>query len=420
MTNPDGALRGGSPSDRVGGEASPDILPLGGVTIVDLSQIGAGPYGTSLLGDLGADIIKVEPLSGDSFRHIDAAFAPGESAYFFGVNRSKRSIALDLKSAEGNEVVRRLVSAADVFVIAFRPDAVARMGLDYDTLSQLNERLIYASVTAFGETGPRASQPGMDILAQAISGMMGVTGEVGGGPVKVGVPIADFVGSFFLAFGICAALQLRARTGVGDKISVNLLDGQVATFANYITAWDKTRVPFRPQGGGHPQLVPYQPFLGSDDKYFILAVLNDKFWGKLLPVLDEFGDFRRPEYVTNILRIRNRGALCARLQEIFSTRPADYWLKCLEDAGVPCSPIHRFEDALDDVQIVANESVTYLEHPRHGRYLVPNNPVRFTRARTGPRGYAPGLGEHTDEILGQAGYTPADIRQLRASGIVAG
>ncbi|KXX60440.1 CaiB/BaiF CoA transferase family protein [Rhodococcus sp. LB1] len=406
-------------NDRANGPAGAgDNLPLTGVRVVDLSQVGAGPYGTSLLGDLGADVIKVEPLEGDSFRYVDSAFGEGESAYFFGVNRSKRSIALDLKSEQGYEVLTRLVRDADIFVVAFRPDAVERMGVDYDTLSKLNDRLIYCSITAFGETGPRAHQPGMDILAQAMSGLMGVTGEVGGGPVKVGVPIADFVGSFLLGFGVCAALRLRDRTGHGDKISINLLDGQVATFANYITVYDKTRVPFRPQGGGHPQLVPYQPFLGSDQKYFVLACLSDKFWQKLLPMLDEYGDFRDPKYRTNTGRVEHRGELCERLQTIFGKRPADSWLIDLEAAGVPCGPIHRLEEALEDPQVIANEAVINLTHPTHGSYRAPNNPIRFAHADTGPRGYAPDLGEHTDEVLREIGYSEDDMLALHTNRIV--
>lgn len=400
------------------GQSPQEILPLTGVKVVDLSQIGAGPYGTSMLGDLGADVIKVEPLTGDSFRYVDNAYAQGESAYFFGVNRSKRSMALNLKDPQGYEVLLRLVREADVFVVAFRPDAVERMGIDYETLRQANPRLIYAAVTAFGEDGPRAHQPGMDILAQALSGMMGVTGEVGGGPVKVGVPIADFVGSFFLGFGVCAALRLRDQTGVGDKISVNLLDGQIAAFANYITAYDKTRTKFRPLGGGHPQLVPYQPFLGSDENYFILACLNDHFWSKLLPYLGQFDDFSDPRFATNMNRVAHREELCGRLQDLFSTRPAAFWLEGLEATGVPCSPIHRMEDALEDPQVVHNRSVVELEHPRFGSYKVPNNPIRFQHAATGPRGYAPGLGEHTEEILSEYGLTREQIQELRERGVI--
>jgi crotonobetainyl-CoA:carnitine CoA-transferase CaiB-like acyl-CoA transferase len=410
-------------SHEYGKTAGPDVsgpssLPLAGVRVVDLSQIAAGPYGTSLLGDLGADVIKVEPPEGDSFRDLDDAFGAGQSGYFFGVNRSKRSIALDLKSAGGYAVLTRLIRTADVVVVAFRPGALKRLRIDYDTLRELNPRLVYASITAFGEAGPRADQPGMDILAQALSGMMGMTGEAGRGPVKVGAPIADFIASFLTGYGVCAALLLRERTGVGDKISVSLTDGLLAAFANYLTVYDKLRVSFRRQGGSHPQIVPYQPFLGSDGKYFILACLNDKFWQMLLPMLDEYGDFREDRFLTNIGRIEHRDELCGRLQAIFGQRPAGYWLERLEASGVPCGPINELEDALADPQVLANEAVTHLEHPVHGRYLVPNNPIRFTAAPTGPRGYAPGLGEHTAQILGELGYPAEEVERLFSTGAV--
>ena len=416
-------LEGGSVANPAESEGLTDMpggssLPLAGVRVVDLSQIAAGPYSTSLMGDLGADVIKVEPPEGDSFRDLDDAFGPGQSGYFFGVNRSKRSIALDLKTADGYAVLARLVSTADVVVVAFRPGALKRLRVDYDTLRQLNPRLIYVSITAFGETGPRANQPGMDILAQALSGMMGITGEAGRGPVKVGAPIADFIVSFLAGFGVCAALLLRERTGVGDKISINLVDGLVAAFANYLTVYDKLRVPFRRQGGSHPQIVPYQPFLGSDGKYFILACLNDKFWQILLAMLDEYEDFREDRFLTNVGRIEHRDELCGRLQAIFATRPAGYWLEGLEASGVPCGPINELEDALQDPQVLANEAVTYLEHPVHGRYLVPNNPIRFEAAPVGPRGYAPGLGEHTAQILRGLGYSPEEVERLFTAGAV--
>jgi len=393
-------------------------LPLSGVCVVDLSQVAAGPYATSLLGDFGADVIKVEPPEGDTMRYVDEGFGRGQSGYFFGVNRSKRAMVLDLKATESYEVLTRLVAQADVFVVAFRPEALERMRIDYQSLSAINPRLIYVSITAFGESGPRAHQPGMDILAQALSGMMGVTGEVGGGPVKVGAPVGDFIASFLVGFGVSAALRMRDRTGLGDHISVNLLDGLVSAFANIITPFDVTRKPVVRQGGGHPQLVPYQPFLDSEGKYFILACMNDKFWERLLPILDEYEDFRGERYLTNTDRVNRREELCARLQEILRKRPAEYWLERLEAAGVPCSPIHDLPDMLNDPQVAANQSVTRLEHPVHGSYLIPNNPIRFERTPVGPRGYAPGLGQHTAEILAEVGYSAHDIDRLRAEGTV--
>ncbi|MDH6293306.1 CaiB/BaiF CoA transferase family protein [Rhodococcus opacus] len=406
--------------DGPGGPASDltNLLPLDGVRVVDLTHVAAGPYGTSLLGDFGADVVKVEPPSGDSMRDVDAGFGPHESSYFFGVNRSKRSLVLDLKNKDSRGVLERLVADADVLAVAYRPDALRRMGLDYETLRKINPRLIYVSITAFGEDGPRAHQPGMDILAQALSGLMGVTGEDGRAPVKVGAPVGDFIGSFLFGLGVCAALRLRDKTGVGDHISINLLDGLVSVFANIITPFDTTRKPVRRLGGGHPQLVPYQPFVDSEGKYFILACLNDKFWHNLLPLLDEYGDFRIPEYELNEGRVEQRDKLCADLQKIFVQQRSSDWLAKLEEAGVPCGPIHDLADMLEEPQIIANQSVIHLTHPKHGEYLVPNNPIRFENAPTGPRGYAPGLGEHTREILKESGYSAEEVEDLISNGVV--
>jgi crotonobetainyl-CoA:carnitine CoA-transferase CaiB-like acyl-CoA transferase len=393
-------------------------LPLTGVRIIDLTQVAAGPYGTSLLGDFGADVIKVEPPSGDTMRHVDEGFGVGQSAYFFGVNRSKRCMVLDLKAPAGYDVLKRLLSDADVCVVAMRPEALKRMRLDYETLREINPRLIYVSITAFGEAGPRVHQPGMDILAQAMSGLMGITGEEGRSPVKVGAPIGDFVNSFLLGFGVTAALRLRDRTGRGDHISINLLDGLVSVFANILTPFDRNKKPVKRLGGGHPQLVPYQPFFDVDGKYFVLACMGDKFWQKLLPMLDEFDDFDDARYSTNTGRVEFRDELCDRLQEIFRLRPAAYWLERLETAGVPCGPIHDLEDMLAEPQIIANKSVVELVHPQHGRYIVPNNPIRFEGAATGPRGYAPALGQHTFEVLAEVGYTHEEIDGLRSEGVI--
>ncbi|MDQ0616669.1 CaiB/BaiF CoA transferase family protein [Arthrobacter globiformis] len=407
----------GSADVRVRGTET-SHLPLAGIRIVDLSQIGAGPYGTSMLGDLGADVIKIEPLEGESFRHIDNLFGEGDSAYFYGVNRSKRSLALDLHSEGGRRVLERLLADADVMVVAFRPDAVRRLGIRYEDVAGLNDQLIYCSITAFGEDGPRAHQPGMDILAQGMGGIMGLTGEAGGAPVKVGVPIADFAGSFLLGFAVSAALRGRDLNGVGQKVTINLLDGQVANLANILTHYDRTKIPVRPHGGGHAQLVPYQPFRGSDGRYFIVACLNDRFWQRLGAAVERHDLVADNRFRTNPDRVRNRSELIRMLEKIFATLPASEWLELLDEKGVPCGPIHRLEDVFNDPQVQHNESIIWLEHPEHGSYPVPNLPIRFEQTPGRPRGYAPRLGEHSLEILAEAGFTDEEAVELIRSGDV--
>nr|WP_309100160.1 CoA transferase [Fredinandcohnia onubensis] len=399
--------------------ASTNFLPpLHGIRIVDLSQIGAGPYGTSMLGDMGADVVKVESLEGESFRYIDNLFGKGDSAYFYGVNRSKRSLTLDLKSKEGQEVLQKMVSDADVFVVSFKPETVQRLGIGYEKLSQLNKQLIYCQITAFGETGPRSHQPGMDILGQALGGMMGLTGEKDGPPIKAGVPIADFLVSYLLGFSVTSALRARDLNGQGQKISLNLLDGQVATLANILTYYKKTMIPVRPEGGGHPQLVPYQPFQDINGEYFILACLNDGFWRRLTKVIDKPEWSDDPRYASNPERVKNRQELITFLSEIFAQQPASYWLEKLDSAGVPCSPVNRLEDVFTDPQVTHNESIITLQHPVHGEYPVPNIPIRMHGTPAQPRGYAPRLGEHSREVLADYGFTIKEIENLITKGVV--
>jgi crotonobetainyl-CoA:carnitine CoA-transferase CaiB-like acyl-CoA transferase len=405
-----------NPSSQYGGLTF--LPPLHGIRIVDLSQIGAGPYGTSMLGDMGADVIKVEPIEGESFRYIDNLFGPGDSAYFYGVNRSKRSLTLDLKSKEGQAVLHKMVSQADVLVVGFRPDAVDRLGLGYEQLSQINDQLIYCQITAFGETGPRAHQPGMDILGQALGGIMGLTGEPDGPPIKAGVPIADFVASFLLGFAVCAALRARDLNGRGQKVSQNLLDGQVAVLANFLTHYERTLIPIRPQGGGHPQIVPYQPFQDSDGEYFILACLNDRFWRRLTNVIGKPEWADDPRYASNPSRVERRQELIPILSEIFAQQPASVWLEKLDSAGVPCSPVNRLEDVFSDPQVIHNRSITKLHHPIHGEYSVPNNPIQMHSTPAQPRGYAPRLGEHSREVLAEYGFTLGEIDKLINKGVV--
>jgi crotonobetainyl-CoA:carnitine CoA-transferase CaiB-like acyl-CoA transferase len=371
---------------------------LDGLKVVDLSQIGAGPYLGSLLGDLGANVIKVEPPEGEPFRRIDQDFGPGESSYFFGINRSKRSVTLDLKSPHDFAIFRRLVKWSDVLIVSMRPDAIRRLKIDYDSLSRLNRKLIYCSITAFGETGPRASEPGMDILAQAMGGLMGTTGEPGRPPVKVGPPVSDFVTSFVGGFGILAALQARQRDGVGQKVSVSLLDSTIALLANYVTPYFKTGVEVKPVGGGHPQLVPYQVF-SVDDGFIVVACLNDRFWQPLCEAIGKPELAAIPQYRTNVFRVANREQLIGILAPIFLSRSRAEWIARLTAHGVPCGPVHSLKEVFEDEQVKHNKMLLELEHPIFGRYVTTNNPIRLSRSRVRPTGHAPGLGEHNLEVL---------------------
>ncbi len=405
----------GDGANRAGVAADDYPPPLAGIRIADFTSIAAGPYGSSLLGDLGADVIAVEPPGGEPFRSIDNIFGEGESAYHFGINRSKRSLALDLTRPESAEVVRRLIASADVCMVGFRGPAVEKLGLTYEHLSDVNPRLIYLSLTAFGEDGPRSGDPGMDIIAQALSGVMGMTGEPGRPPVKVGPPIADFVASFLLGFAICAALRARDRDGVGQRIKLNLLDGQVATLGNYITPYLRNRVPLRPMGGGHPQIVPYQVFAASDG-YMIVACLNDRFWPKLCEAVGRPDLLADQRFATNTSRVEHREVLVPVFEELFAARPRAEWLKPLRDAGVPCSEVHHLEQAIEEPQVVHNRMIRELEHPRHGAYGVVDNPIRFERTPARVDRPVADLGEHNDEVLGELDFTAAEIEGLRSTG----
>lgn len=401
------------------GEAStPTALPpLAGIRVVDYTQIAAGPFCSSLLGDLGADVIKVEPREGEPFRRIDNVFGPSESAYFYAINRSKRSITVDLRTAAGREVSDRLLQTADVCMVGFRPDTVERLGLGWERARVLNPRLVYCSLTAFGETGPLADRPGMDIIAQALSGVMGLTGEPDRPPVKVGPPVADFVVSFLAGFAICAALRARDRDGVGQKISLNLLDGQIATVANYVTPYLKTLEPIRPVGGGHPQIVPYQVFKTADS-YMIVACLNDRFWQPLCEAIDRPDLLEDERFSTNVLRVVNRRELLPDLERLFASEPTRVWTERLVAGGVPCSPVHRLEDALADPQVVHNGMVVELEHERFGRYSVVRAPMTFSGTPAAITSPVPDLGSDTREVLAELGYDSQLIDELEDAGVV--
>lgn len=393
------------------------MLPLEGVRIIDLSQIASGPFATSMLGDFGAEVVKVEPPGGDPLRHIDDTFEPGSSAYSFSVNRSKRAVCIDLRSSRGGEVLDRLLDDADVLVVSMRPSAAQRLKVDYASLAERHPRLVYCSITGYGETGPLAERPGMDLLAQARGGVMGTTGEPGRAPVKVAPAIADFLCSYLACNGILLGLRVRDRDGVGQQVSVNLLDGQVSLFANLSVAFHRTGTPFRPLGGAQSNLVPYQVFATSDG-WMVVACLTEKFWVNLCHALGRDDLLVDPRFLQNADRVRNRDELVPVLESTFASEPTGHWIGVLETNDVPCSPVNRLEEVFTDPQVINNGMSLTLKHPRLGEVVTVNNPVHLTATPAEPWGYPPDIGEHTDEVLSELGYDRPSLEKLRAAGVI--
>lgn len=392
-----------------------DRRPLVGVRILDLTHIGAGPLATSMLGDMGAEVVKVEPPGrGDATRHYDDVFPGSDSSYFLGINRSKKSITVNLKSDGGRKIVRRLVEDSDVVVENYRPGALRRLGLDYTSLSKQKREIVYCSIAAFGTHGPYANRPGMDILVQGMGGLMQITGEPGRPPVKIGAPIADFIGSYLAAYGIALALIARNRDGVGQLVEVSLLDGQISTLANYITGFHVNGKPSGPSGGGHPQIVPYQVF-GAKDGYLIVACLTEGFWRNLCPAIGRADLLDDPRFATNPDRTKHRAILEPLLAEIFESRTKVEWIEVLAAADVPCGPVNSLAETFSDPQVLHNKMVQEVTHPTAGRIKVPGVNVKLSRTPGRISSPPPLLGEHNEVVLLRLGYTAAEIAELRRS-----
>lgn len=390
--------------------------PLDGIRVIDMTEALAGPFCTMLLGDLGADVIKIErPGVGDMARGWAPPRVNGESAYFLSINRNKRSITLDLKQAEAQAILHRLVADADVFV-ANQPslDSLRKLAADPDTLQRLNPRLIYCLISGFGLTGPEAGQSGFDVVAQARSGLMALTGEPGQGPVRYPVPLSDATAGLYSLVGILAALLARATTGKGQLVDVALLDSQVAWLTNVAGAFFATGQ--RPQklGNAHPNIVPYQPFRARD-KYVIVAVGSERLWERFCQALDIADTIGRdPRFATNADRLRHRAVLVPLLEQIFRTQDADYWLARLRAADIPCGPINEVDEALNDPQIIARGMIVEQTHATAGTVRSLGNPVHLSDTPVGYRLPPPALGQHTDEVLTALGYSAEDIARLRA------
>jgi crotonobetainyl-CoA:carnitine CoA-transferase CaiB-like acyl-CoA transferase len=388
-------------------------LALEGVRVVDLSRVIAGPWCGALLADLGADVIKVEdPGQGDESRtwppHRD-----GEAAAYLLFNRNKRGIAVDLKAPEGVEVVTELVRGADVVVENFRTGTMEAFGLGYERLAGLNPRLIYCSVSAFGRTGPRKDSPGYEALMQAFSGIMSITGEPGGQPVRAGVSFLDLSTGILCALGISAALLQRQRTGLGQRVDASLLETAVSLLAFHAEGYLLTGALPRALGSGHPSLSPYRNFRCKDGQWIFIAAANDRFWQKLARALGREDLAADPRFARNEQRVQHRNELEAILEDTIAGHEREPLLALLEGADVPATPVNTVDQVMRDPQTTHSGIVQRAQHPRLGDIPVVGTPLRFSRMSPGVRHAAPLRGEHTDQVLAECGYAPERIQALR-------
>jgi crotonobetainyl-CoA:carnitine CoA-transferase CaiB-like acyl-CoA transferase len=413
------------------------LTALRGVRVLDLTRILAGPYGTLVLGDLGAEVIKLErPGTGDEIRQVGPHFVAGESVYFMAVNRGKKSICVDLARDEGRAVLHDLVSRCDVLVENFRHGVAPRLGCDEATLRAINPRIIVCGITAFGRTGPDRDQPAFDLTIQARGGTMGITGEPGRLPVRMGPPMGDLAGGLFAAIAIAAALYDRERTGRGTFIDLGLLDCQVALLAYaagfYLNAGDV----LGPQGSAHAHAVPYQAFPTADTPVAI-AVFTERFWAGFCRALDRPAWIDDPRFATNAARRAHRAELVDAITAQLATRPARAWLDALYAEQVPAAPVQSIDQVFADPQILARGMIAEMAHPTAGAVRTAANPIRMAEggdqapyappsdsgggaSHAAPYAPPPVLGQHTDEVLREvAGYDAARIAELRARGIVA-
>jgi formyl-CoA transferase len=387
------------------------------IRVVELTEALAGPYCAMLLGDLGADVIKVErPGIGDQSRTWGPPFVGSESAYYLATNRNKRSITLNYDHPRGAEVLHKLLSTADVF-ISNQPAiaSLQKRGIDPKTLCAKHPRLIYCSITGYGFTGPKAGMPGYDILAQAEAGVMSFTGEPGGGPLRYPIAIADMTCGMYATMGILAALFAREKTGRGQFIDMALFDSQLTWLANVGSSYLNANVVPEQWGNAHPNIVPYEAYRGSDDKYFVVGEGTDALWKKFAQVLGVENNIGIDErFSTNAKRIKHREFLVPLLQEIFQRQTASTWLEKFSAAKIPAAPINTTAEAVNDAQTRARGLIVQLEHPSFGAARSIANPIRFSDTPVSYRLPPPLLGEHTSAILQSLGYSTEDVRIMAA------
>ena len=394
--------------------------PLAGLRVLDLTRVLAGPTCTQMLGDLGAEIIKIErPETGDDTRGFAPPVWPGttESAYFLGTNRNKQSVTLDIAKPEGQAIIHKLLARCDILVENFKVGALAKYGLGWEQLRAEHPGLIYCSITGFGQTGPYAPRPGYDALIQAMGGVMSLTGEPGGAPQKVGIPVADLFAGLYGCIGILAAVNHRHATGEGQQVDIGMLDTHVAWLANQGMNYLATGENPPRLGNQHPNISPYQEF-PTKDGYIILAVGNDPTFVRFCQTVGREDIAADARFATNATRVANRDLVTATLTPVMQTRTTTEWVGILEAAKIGCGPINTLKDVFADPHVIARECVVEMEHGSGAKVQVIANPVRLSATPPTYRSAPPVLGEHTDSVLTGLGLSADEIAALRTQGVV--
>ncbi|PMC16441.1 CoA transferase [Oligella urethralis] len=388
---------------------------LAGIKVLDLSRVLAAPGCTQILADLGAEVLKIErPVQGDETRQwTPPTFEDGTSAYFATVNRNKKSLTIDMSRPEGQAIIRRLAKEADILVENFKVGGLKKYGLDYESLKAVNPRLIYASLTGFGQYGPDAHKPGYDYIIQALSGLMSITGPADGMPHKVGVAVVDLFTGLQLSIGILAALRAREQSGCGQQVDVSLLDSALAMTANIGQNYLANGKTPQRLGNAHQSIVPYQVFEVANQQHMVLACGNDKQFAAVCQVMSEAWD-QDARFATNPLRVQHRKELIPLMQHVFLSKSRDEWIRLFEAAGVPCGAINTIDEALQLPQAVAREMTVSFEN---SPVRVLGNPIKLSDTPVQYQSPPPRLGQHTEEVL-KTFFDGAEIAQWKKDGII--
>jgi crotonobetainyl-CoA:carnitine CoA-transferase CaiB-like acyl-CoA transferase len=391
---------------------------LDGIRVIDLSRVIAGPWCGALLADMGADVLKVEGVADADESRTWPPYKGGESAAYLLFNRNKRGMTLDLKAPEGVAIVKKLVAGADVLIENFRTGTMESFGLGYDALAAINPRLIYCSISAFGRTGPRKDSAGYEALLQAFSGIMSITGEPGGAPVRAGVSFLDLSTGMLTAFGVVNALLYRERTGRGQRVDGSLLETAVSLLAFHAEGYLLTGAIPKALGSGHPSLSPYRNFRCRDEQWVFIAAANDRFWSRLAPALGLAELAADPRFARNVDRVTHRAALEGILEKTIGAMDREPLLAALEAAGVPATPVNTVDQVMNDAQTTARGMIDHVVHPVLGEIPVVSTPVKFSAMQAGVRKAAPLRGADTDTVLADLGYTEAEIAALRDKHVI--